>query len=139
MLRIHNTFFTHSDVAIYSASVVLVATIDCFLDTGGIQSIIGETPSIFLKYKNHICKTKFYVVDLPAYCAILGIDWLETHNPTINFTWKELSFNSNHCISNCLALPSTFTTYVSLNNTNVDNKKENEKINNKINTSHQRN
>jgi len=41
---------------------------------GGIQLIIGETLPISLKYKNHICKTKFYVVDLPAYCAILGID-----------------------------------------------------------------
>ena len=102
---------------------------------GGTQTIIGETVPISLRYKNHICKTTFYVVDLPAYCALLGIDWLETHNPTINFTTKELSFNSNHCISNCLALPSTFTTYVSLNNTNENNEIENKENNNKINKS----
>ena len=41
ILRIHSTFFTHSDVAIYSASVVLVATMDCFLD----PQLIGELPN----------------------------------------------------------------------------------------------
>jgi len=101
---------------------------------GGIQSIIGKTAPIYLKYKNHICKTSFYVVDLPSYCAILGIDWLETHNPIIDFASKELSFKSNYCISNCLVLPRAFTTYVPLN-TIKKNDKEEDKESNKINKS----
>ncbi len=104
---------------------------------GGNQSIFGETLPISLKYENHICKTKFYILDLPSYCAILGIEWLTTHNPTINFASKELSFNSNHCVSNCLAVPGTFTTYVPLNNVKPANECENksENVNNKINQS----
>ena len=91
---------------------------------GGIQSIIGKTDPISLKYKNPICKISFYVVDLPSYCAILGIDWLETHNSTINFVSKELSFKSNYCISNCLVLPSAFTTYVTLNTIKKNDKEK---------------
>ena len=102
---------------------------------GGIQSIIGKTDPISLKYKNPICKISFYVVDLPSYCAILGIDWLETHNSTINFVSKELSFKSNYCISNCLVLPSAFTTYVPLNTIKKNDKKEEDKESNKINKS----
>ena len=79
---------------------------------GGTQKILGKTLPISVTYKNHNCKAQFYVVDLPSYCAIFGTDWLFTHNPTINFASKELSFKSNYCISNCLVLPSSFTTYV---------------------------
>jgi len=55
----------------------------------GIQSITGKTAPISLKYKNHIYKISFYDVDLPWYCPILGIDWLETSNPTINISSKD--------------------------------------------------
>jgi len=102
---------------------------------GGNQSILGETLPISLKYKNHNCKTKFYIVDLPSYCAILGTDWLYTHNPTINFTNKELSFKSNHCISNCLILPNTFTTFIPPKSEKPEELKKNDELNNKINRS----
>ncbi len=78
---------------------------------GGNQDILGKTLPISLQYKNHKCLVQFYVVDLPSYCAILGTDWLASHNPTINFSKKELSFDSNYCTSNCLVLPTTFTTH----------------------------
>ena len=99
----------------------------------GNQTIFGKTFPISLKYKNHLCKTEFYIVDLPSYCGILGIDWLVTHNPTINFTTKEITFNSNYCLSNCLILPNSFVTNSqntksdksckphSKNNNNLDN------------------
>eukprot|EP00833_Pecoramyces_ruminatium_P008767 jgi/Orpsp1_1/1182799/evm.model.c7180000082704.1 len=80
---------------------------------GGDQSIFGKTLPISLKYGNHICQAEFYIVDLPSYCAILGTDWLFTHNPTINFVTKELSFKSGQCISNCLLTPSSFTAHIS--------------------------
>jgi len=74
----------------------------------GNQTIFGKTSPITLKYKNHICKTEFYVVDLPSYCGILGIEWLTTHNPLIDFQNKKITFNSNYCLSNCLTLPNSF-------------------------------
>lgn len=52
--------------------------------------------------------TKFYILDLPSYCTILGIDFLSIHNPTINYSTKDLVFQSNLWISNCLILPSSF-------------------------------
>jgi len=79
---------------------------------GGTQEIVGETLPISIRYKNHNCKTKFYIVDLPSYCAILGADWLSTHNPTIDFSSRTLQFKSNYCIKNCLVIPNTFTTFI---------------------------
>lgn len=79
---------------------------------GGTQKILGETLPISISYKNHNCKTKFYVVDLPSYCALLGAEWLSTHNPTIDFSSKTLHFNSKYCINNCLVIPNTYTTFI---------------------------
>ena len=80
---------------------------------GGKQNILGETLPISITYNNHFCNTKFYVVDLPSYCAILGFEWISTHNPIIDFKNKSLKFNSNYCIEHCLVLPSTYTTFIS--------------------------
>ena len=99
---------------------------------GGKQNILGETLPISITYDNHKCKTQFYVVDLPSYCAILGFEWISTHNPNINFKNKTLSFNSNHCIENCLIIPSTFTTFISEEEI-IPNEEENSKNNNDIN------
>jgi hypothetical protein len=92
---------------------------------GGDQLILGKTLPISLKYGNHICQAEFYIVDLPSYCAILGTDWLFTHNPTINFVTKELSFKSSNCISNCLLTPNSFTAHIS-SPTTVPSTKEKE-------------
>ena len=100
---------------------------------GGNQSVIGETLPISVQYNNHICKVKFYVIDLPSYCAILGVDWLSTHNPSINFATKELAFKSNHCVSNCLVIPSTFTTYIPQKETKFNEIREIKEINNNNN------
>ena len=98
---------------------------------GGKQTILGETLPISITYNNHKCKTQFYVVDLPSYCAILGFEWISTHNPNIDFKSKTLKFNSNHCIKNCLVIPSTFTTFISEEET-ISTKKENFKDDNDI-------
>jgi len=84
------------------------STLPAVSGVAGNQTIFGKTFPITLKYKNHLCKTEFYIVDLPPYCGILGIDWLATHNPSINFTTKEIGFNSNYCLSNCLTLSNSF-------------------------------
>ena len=44
-----------------------------------------------------------------------------THNPSINFTTKEITFKSNYCLSNCLILPNSFVT----NSQNIKSDKSN--------------
>eukprot|EP00833_Pecoramyces_ruminatium_P006384 jgi/Orpsp1_1/1180416/evm.model.c7180000073352.1 len=78
---------------------------------GGEQPILGRTLAISMTYKNHKCKTIFNVVDLPGYCGILGAEWLQEHNPNIDFVTKELSFKSNFCLSNCIMIPNVTPTY----------------------------
>jgi len=70
---------------------------------GGEQTILGKTIPISIKY--HQCKTIFNIIDLPEYCSILGAEWLQQHNPNIDFVTKELSFKSNFCLSNCIIIP----------------------------------
>jgi len=60
---------------------------------GGKQQILGKTLPVSIQYENHICKIQFYVVDFPSYCAILGTEWLFTHNPTIDFTSNKFFLN----------------------------------------------
>ena len=96
---------------------------------GGNQQILGKTSSISIQHENHICKTKFYVVDLPSYCAILGTEWLITHNPTIDFTSNKLSFKSNHCIANCLVIPSNFTISICTEEHNTSKNEEHNETN----------
>jgi len=92
---------------------------------GGLQNILGETLPVTINYNNHKCETKFYVVDLPSYCALLGSNWLSTHNPTIDFKDKKLKFMSNFCIENCLSVPSTFTTFTPESTTNKETSEPN--------------
>jgi len=87
-------------------------------DIGGTQSIIGTTPPLTLRYKDHICQTCFYVTNLPTYSCLLGSDWLQLHNPNINFSSNEMTFESEFCNSQCLTVhpvysdPSNKTTYI---------------------------
>jgi len=39
-------------------------------DIGGSQSIFRITPPLNLRYKDHLCRTQFYVTDLPAYILV---------------------------------------------------------------------
>ena len=76
---------------------------------GGSQSIIGVTPPITLRYKDHMCQTCFYVTDLPFYSCLLGSDWLKLHNPDIDFSTNELFFDSEYCNSNCHSFNPTYS------------------------------
>jgi len=99
---------------------------------GGKQQILGKTSHVSIQYENHICKTQFYVVDLPSYCAILGTEWLFTHNPTIDFTSNKLFFKSNYCIANCLVIPSSFTASICTEEYNSNKNEEHNETNNNI-------
>jgi len=97
---------------------------------GGTQSIVGITPPLTLRYKDHVCQTCFYVTNLPTYSCLLGSDWLRTHNPNINFTTNELFFESDFCSSNCLSIhptysdPSSKTTFLNYESSAFSNSTE---------------
>jgi len=99
---------------------------------GGKQQILGKISPVSIQYENRICKTQFYVVDLSSYCAILGTEWLFTHNPTIDFTSNKLFFKSNHCIANCLVIPSSFTASICTEEYNSNKNEEHNETNNNI-------
>jgi len=75
------------------------------LGIGGRQALFGITKPLNLRYKDHLCRTQFYVTDLPYYHCILGLDWLREHNPDIDFTNNKISFVSEHCLTYCVTLP----------------------------------
>lgn len=43
-----------------------------------------------------------YVANLDMYDVILGMPWFETHNPSIDWPTKQITFDSAHCYDNCL-------------------------------------
>ena len=94
---------------------------------GGKQAIVGITQPITISYKDHVCQTCFYVTDLPFYTGLLGSDWLRTHNPYLNFSTNELTFNSEYCRTHCLRVnpyfvePSNKTTYINYNSSAFSN------------------
>uniref|UniRef100_A0A3B3D3I6 Gypsy retrotransposon integrase-like protein 1 n=1 Tax=Oryzias melastigma TaxID=30732 RepID=A0A3B3D3I6_ORYME len=56
------------------------------------------TPDIHLNIKdNHHEVIRLFAIDSPHCAVILGLPWLETHDPTIIWSSKELSFESNSC------------------------------------------
>ena len=99
---------------------------------GGKQQILGKISPVSIQYENRICKTQFYIVDLPSYCAILGTEWLFTHNPTIDFTSNKYFFKSNYCIANCFVIPSSFTASICTEEYNSNKNEENNETNNNI-------
>ena len=43
-----------------------------------------------------------FIIKLSHYSVILGIPWLQSHDPHIHWKVNTLIFNSSHCLSHCL-------------------------------------
>lgn len=52
-----------------------------------------------IRYKNHSEKVYFYVANIRRSEVIIGHNWLEKHNPKIDWRTGEIFFN--HCPSSC--------------------------------------
>lgn len=43
------------------------------------------------------------VVDLGSHPIVLGMTWLKTHNPAIDWKEDRITFSSTYCATNCLS------------------------------------
>ncbi len=58
----------------------------------------------------HTESIRFFAIDSPQNPDILGLPWLEKHNPRISWTSKQIQQWSDHCQEECLQLQSPATT-----------------------------
>jgi hypothetical protein len=70
------------------------------------DGIVGQTIThgalIPLSHGDHQSEELFYMVEMSGYDLILGMPWLEEHNPQIDWRDRTMSFCSEHCHANCL-------------------------------------
>src|ERR1041385_8044209 len=48
-----------------------------------------------------------FLTKLGQYSIILGMLWLRRHDPWVRFASNQVTFNSDHCLKNCMAGPVT--------------------------------
>jgi hypothetical protein len=46
---------------------------------------------------SHVKKVNFNIIRISTYDAVLGLLWLEKHNPTINYRERTMVFNDCGC------------------------------------------
>lgn len=71
------------------------------------SGILSHRASTTMKISNHTEELSMFVTKLGHYPVILGIKWLQHHNPTIEWDANLLIFNSAFCKATCLASPKT--------------------------------
>ena len=49
----------------------------------------------------HTEKISFDLIDTPLFGAILGVPWLQLHNPHIDWLKRNVTLNSAYCIHSC--------------------------------------
>ncbi len=78
------------------------------LGTGRMKFI---TQDLILKVGSlHIESIRFFAIDSPQNPVILGLPWLEKHNPRISWTSKQIQQWSDHCHKECMQLKPHATT-----------------------------
>ena len=68
-------------------------------------TVIHETLPVQLTIGSHTENIQFDVTSLSHYPIILGMPWLERHNPTIDWSEHQVVFDSEHCSTHCLKQP----------------------------------
>lgn len=63
--------------------------------------ITKETQSVEVNIRNHIEELQFDIIHAPWYPLFLGIHWLETHDPNIEWSTCTVSFPSHFCHYSC--------------------------------------
>ena len=66
------------------------------------SEVITHFVRVSLVIDNHIEITDMFIIKLSHYLVILGIPWLQSHDPHIYWKVNTLTFNSSHCLSHCL-------------------------------------
>ena len=68
--------------------------------------VTHRTTVLLVTLGDHIEMRSFYVHEL-AFPIILGMDWLQDHNPSINWPTLTMDFASEYCTTTCLPAPSS--------------------------------
>ncbi|KAF9406183.1 hypothetical protein BGZ76_006402, partial [Entomortierella beljakovae] len=61
--------------------------------------VVEESPILLSIDKNHD-EVFLKITNIQSYPIILGIDWLELHNPAIHWRKHMVTFQDNFCIKN---------------------------------------
>ena len=72
-------------------------------------SCVDQQVEVQMMVGNHAETLTFDVTPLGKHNIVLGLPWLQQHNPTIHWTSRKVTFASDYCEEHCLAQPaSTF-------------------------------
>lgn len=74
------------------------------VDGSALPDVDRETDTIRLAHQQHLEDTSLDVVEMANHDIVLGIPWLEWHNPTINWGQRVLRFDKCSCVA--IAYPS---------------------------------
>ena len=64
--------------------------------------ITHQTPDLTMICDNgHTESISFDLINTPLFGAILGVPWLQTHNPVIDWQTRRVTLNSSFCVHTC--------------------------------------
>jgi len=67
----------------------------------GISTVNKITEKCVLRFRNHLEAIQLYVLRIPDVDIILGLPWIDKHNPISYHDAKKISFSSGYCARNC--------------------------------------
>jgi len=95
---IDQTFVTQHNIHVVKKSApVLVEVIDGRTIASG--AITHKTAPLELRIGKHTEKIVLNIISTPHHPIILGLPWLEAHNPIIDWRSKTLTFSAQRCTS----------------------------------------
>ena len=65
-------------------------------------AVTHETATVTMLVQEHQEEISFDITSIGAYPIILGLPWLSSHNPEINWSNHEIQFVSSHCKKHCI-------------------------------------
>ena len=89
----------------YNLITHLLQTPRKLITTNGTESIGGLIThgiTLTLRIGSHTKIVHAFVTKLGKYDFILGLPWLEKHNPSVDWSLKAITFDKQYCQSNCL-------------------------------------
>ena len=75
---------------------------------------VTHVARVNLGFKDHINELWCLVTSLGSFDIILGMPWLELHDPSPSFKHRSLTFNSEYCQRNCLLHHKSVTVHSNL-------------------------
>ncbi len=95
---IDQTFVTQHNIPVVKKStLILVEVIDGRTIVPG--AITHKTTPLELRIGKHVEKIVLNIISTPHHPIILGLLWLEAHNPIIDWQSRTLTFSTQRCTS----------------------------------------